>query len=128
MNLNVLNANNETNQYRNLLNSFGFFISNDKISRPISGTLLDHAITNFHEKFKIVNSTIDNDFSDHNIILSEIHLSSKCESQTYYKKFTDFELFKINLIKNLECEANHSSNVNSYCNFISDSLTTALIG
>lgn len=51
------------------------------------------------------------------------------ESQTYYKNFTDFELFKLNSLENLQSEdEQHSSEVNSYCSFIIDSLKTALIG
>lgn len=126
MNLNILSMNRETSHV-DLINSFGFSISNDKVTRLASGTLLDHAISNFQEKFQIVNSTINNDFSDHSIVLSEIHVSLLNESQTYYKNFTDFELFKLNLIQNLQDEERHSSNVNSYCNFILDSLKTALI-
>lgn len=90
--------------------------------------MLDHAIVNFDEKFKIINHTINNDFSDHNIILSEIRLSCKTESKTFTKNITDFESFRQNLIENLSAESNCFLDVDSYCNFIIDSLNTALIG
>lgn len=126
-NINILDANAKTLQYINLLNSLGFSISNNNVTRWSSGTLLDHAITNFNEKFKIITSTIDTDFSDHSIVMCEIHLPFKTESQTFYKNFTNFELFNINLVESLSEETRYSTDVNSYCNFITKSLNTSII-
>lgn len=127
VNIDVLVSNNVTDQYINLLNSFGFSISNDKRTRVKTGTLLDHAVTNFSEKFDIMNSTIDTDFSDHSIVISEVSLPIESEPLTFSKAFTNFELFKMNLIENLAEETSHESDVNSYCNFIIDSLNAATV-
>lgn len=63
-------------RYSDLLNSLGFSVSNDKRTRCRSGTLLDHAITNFPG-----NDTIDNDFSDHSIVLTEVRIPKREESE-----------------------------------------------
>lgn len=53
--------------YCNLLASYDFQVINDKITRPSSGTIIDHVVTN------IENSTIftvKNEISDHNSLIS----------------------------------------------------------
>lgn len=59
-------------KYSNLLSSFGFEVTNDRITRPVSGTIIDHVVSNFSYDYSITNSTIENNLSDHNIIISSI--------------------------------------------------------
>lgn len=106
MNIDVLHTDGISFRYFNLLNSFGFSISNDKRTRCASGTLLDHAITNFSEKFDIMNDTIDNDFSDHSIVATEICVPLEQESEVFRKEYTNFQLFQLNLIQSLTNESN----------------------
>lgn len=127
MNINIIENNNLTNQYTNLLSSYGFHISNDIRTRYASDTLLDHAITNFSHVFNVINNTIDNDFSDHSIVMSEIYVPLQPESETFIKNYTDFELFRSNLSENLSNENDNSRDVNDLCNFITESLNSALI-
>jgi len=49
------------------------------------------------------------------------------ESETFIKNYTDFELFRSNLSENLLNKNDNSQDVNELCNFITDSLNSALI-
>lgn len=71
---------------------------------------------------------IANDLSDHSIVISDIYLPIKPEAQTVTKHYTDFELFRMNLIENFSNETNYLSDVNSYSIYITESITTALNG
>lgn len=52
--------------YLDLLESFGYCVANDRVTRPTSQTIIDHAVVNFDN---VVNYTIANELSDHNCLL-----------------------------------------------------------
>lgn len=52
---------------------FGFGLCNDRVTRSIKVTLLDHVLSNFAEEHSHVSATIEVDFSDHAGVLSIIH-------------------------------------------------------
>lgn len=60
--------------YSELLRSFGYMVSNDRVTRPASESVIDHVIVNFDG---VINYTVPNGISDHNGVLST--LSSVCE-------------------------------------------------
>lgn len=78
LNLNMLdpNPNNDINTFANLLASYNLKFSNSIRTRKSRMTLLDLFITNLSDKFSITNHTIDNDFSDHSLILSEVNIQT----------------------------------------------------
>lgn len=125
MNIDVFDLNNF--DYTNLIHSYGFEISNSYRTRPISGTLLDHFVINFGHKFSVHNHTIDNDFSDHSMIVSEIDLSASNESKKITKrsKFVNFEKFKSNLNSFSIEECYVPDDVNSLCEFLIRAINTS---
>lgn len=118
INVDVFNLNNY--DYINLIRSFDFDVSNIYRTRPISKTLLDHFITNFGYTFSIFNHTIDNDFSDHSIILSEInmHTSNEQNGITRLSKFIDYAKFKSSFDTFLNEESYVHDDVNSLSEFL----------
>ena len=48
-------------EYDRMITSYGFEIVNSAPTRPLSGRMLDHFVTNMSEKFQISNETIDSD-------------------------------------------------------------------
>lgn len=82
--------------YMDLLGSYDFHVSNDRVTRPVSGTLIDHVICNFDP---VLNVTVKNELSDHNGTFSLF----ECEVQvrkraTITKHFTDFRELNERLI------------------------------
>lgn len=53
--------------YWDLLESFNYNLTNDKVTRPISHSIIDHVVTNFD---CFTNATVENELSDHCGILS----------------------------------------------------------
>lgn len=72
-NTNMLSSGPNREAYINLLESYGYKVSNTYVTRPASGTLIDHCIVNYDD---INNFTIQNDVSDHNGILTFTPLST----------------------------------------------------
>lgn len=78
------------NRYMNILSGCNYTIGNDKVTRPESGTLLDHAIFNCRNDISVHNSTVQHLFSDHNVVISHIPFSiSKYVNVT--KSSTDYD-------------------------------------
>lgn len=126
MNINVLDPKNF--EYKNLIESYRFLISNGIRTRPASDTLLDHFITNFAHKFKIMNHTIDNDFNDHSLILSEVFITCDEPSKSpLLSKFIDLEKFKSNLNDFLLEETYVPNDVDSICEFLINAFTASEI-
>jgi hypothetical protein len=64
-----------TRKYLDLIESFDFKVSNNQHqTRPASGRIIDHLVTNFHSEHDISNFTceIDSDSYDHNLVFSTI--------------------------------------------------------
>lgn len=66
-NVNILASTTIKSNYLNLLRSFGYDVTNDKVTRPMSNSVIDHVITNF---LLDANYTISNELSDHCSILA----------------------------------------------------------
>jgi Reverse transcriptase (RNA-dependent DNA polymerase) len=66
-------------QYQALLDSYGYSISNNLPTRPVSGKTIDHFVSNFPDNYPVENSTVELDkkISDHNIIISSVHCDFK---------------------------------------------------
>ncbi|KAG5666481.1 hypothetical protein PVAND_014508 [Polypedilum vanderplanki] len=95
VNINILNDSNLTKKYTNLLSSYNFKITNNKITRNTSGSIIDHVLSNFTNQSAVTNHVINmaSDFSDHNMILSNIanftppkQMIKKTIYKTDYKK------------------------------------------
>lgn len=74
-NLNLLSDENAIREYMYLCTSYGYSFHNDVVTRPCSGTIIDHVISNFYPS---CNYTIANDLSDHSGLFSffDLELSS----------------------------------------------------
>lgn len=87
--------------YIDILTSFGYMVTNDKITRPASNSIIDHIVTNFSG---VVNYTITNEISDHNGILTTTDLTvMHCERQETltHKKLVDLRQLRDQLRTNL---------------------------
>lgn len=79
-NIDVTKSHKESLAYLDLLTSYGYSVTNEKITRPRTNSIIDHFVTNFSG---VTNYTIANDLSDHNGILSTVDLTfSSRENQT----------------------------------------------
>lgn len=80
-------------KYINVLDTCNFSIGNNIVTRPYSNTIIDHAAFVSPVPLSIFNSTINNSFSDHNIIVSNISLPNlDIDKFTYVTKtFVDYE-------------------------------------
>jgi hypothetical protein len=69
-----------TRRYLDLIESFDFKVSNKHQTRPASGRIIDHLVTNFQSEHDILNFTCEVDSSsyDHNLVLSSISCNKKC--------------------------------------------------
>lgn len=93
-NIDVSKNSYQSDQYVNFLSSKGYLIVNNKITRPDSGTIIDHVITNIPRGTIEIN-TVSNDISDHNMIICSLRFvnvagradNSECP---YYR--TDFKM------------------------------------
>ena len=72
-NIDILNDG--SNEYKQILDSYNFKIVNNNITRNCSGSIIDHFSINYYYKFKTENITIDNDISDHNLIIHNIYIN-----------------------------------------------------
>lgn len=73
INIDVSSSTTVTKNYLNLFKSYGYQLCNDQVTRPQSGTFIDHVFSNF-----TVDScyTMDNQISDHCGIFTHFHLRS----------------------------------------------------
>lgn len=69
LNIDIGKDNLITRLYIDLLHSYGYEISNNRTTRPVSNTIIDHVIVNFDD---VVNYTVRNELSDHNVLLSAL--------------------------------------------------------
>jgi hypothetical protein len=82
-------------QYKNLLDSYDMKITNTFGTRSASGRIIDHVAVNFHDKIQIVNHTIKNNISDHNMILSQFkQVKSINVTKTFKVERTDYECLR----------------------------------
>ena len=70
-------CNNVVLRYSTLLESYGFVCSNNHVTRPSSANILDHFICKLDDISYLRNDTIQNDISDHSIVISSLNLPSK---------------------------------------------------
>lgn len=91
--------------------------------KTIIECFIDHFVTNFSHKINVDNHTINNDFSDHNSILTEINFVSQSEDYQIsscidYKRFRDsLQLYLLEDYDELD--------VNNYCDFIIQALNNS---
>lgn len=89
------------NEYVNILRRSGLKVSNDRITRPYSSTLIDHAAFRCDDEVLIHNVTISNEISDHNPVISHILFPHKHHKYKFVeKRFVDYakvnsELFNL---------------------------------
>lgn len=56
--------------YLDLLTSYGYTVTNDKVTRPSSNSIIDHVVINFDG---VVNNTVANNLSDHSGVFSSFN-------------------------------------------------------
>lgn len=95
INLNIANCNdNDICNYVSILKSYNFSVVNDQITRPGSGTIIDHVCVNFNKNMCI--HTFDINISDHNSLLVQIDLKITNETN----KITKFQKTNLKNYKN----------------------------
>lgn len=85
--------------YEELLNSYGYNVSNILPTRPTSGRTIDHLATNFNNKLIIRNFTVEVDpcVTDHNMVITSIESGTKpirqevkiTKTRTNYKRLCE---------------------------------------
>lgn len=96
-NIDWLGSSSDTMRYRDLLRSFDLEVINDECTRPVSGKLIDHVVTNFHDEVPIKNITVEQDacFTDHSAIFTLIPSAKKKEKSDFITRrkinFDDLE-------------------------------------
>lgn len=123
MNINALGTD-KCREYKSLIDSYGFNLSNTFYTRPVSRTLIDHFVTNFSHRNAIVNHTINNDFSNHSIVMSEMDFV--CNVDDYrVNSYVDYERFN-EKIEFFLTERNFGElDVDKRCEFIIQAFSTA---
>lgn len=95
VNVPVNNAsNNAVVRYKTLLESYGFVCSNTFVTRPASGNILDHVICKLDDIGRMRNDTIENDISDHSIIITSLNLPSKKQNILLKKRIINHRLLE----------------------------------
>lgn len=87
-------------QYSELLESYGYKVTNNLPTRRASGKVIDHFVTNFHDTLQVHNDTIevDDSLSDHNIVVSTITFSHNIPRQQ--GKITRRKVDNLRLVEN----------------------------
>lgn len=113
-------------RYINLIESFGFQIANNCITRPLSATIIDHTIVNFNE---VVSVTLENDLSDHNGVFGFIddpfNPPTRGKSEVSYR-IIQFESAREYFSESLQNSDWSSMNGEEMLNFIQTSLREAI--
>lgn len=115
--------------YEELLKSFGYIVTNNLPTRPSSGRTIDHFISNFYNKAKINNFTVEIDpsLSDHSILITEINMKaqSACKENTFVKKNTDFTKL-IEQFPDIKGEILQSRDPDEIANKITDAIQSSV--
>ena len=112
-------------KYIDLLTGYGYKVTNNLPTRPISGKTIDHVVTNVNQSTQIYNHTIEIDslLSDHNAIITCLRIDSNRPRQI--RAITKPKLNLDKLAGNLP-DAPEDWFKSSDANFIANSLTHAL--
>ena len=122
INININIKNKDTKQYLELLENYGFSVSNDKITRSASNAILDHFITNnFGSNIKI--ATFENilPLTDHNPIILNVETGLSYNFvKEFEKKYTNIELFLTKLEEKLD--QNNNYDINNYAIYLQNTI------
>lgn len=91
-NIDALGVSSVSDAYRDLLCSYAYFVANDKVTRPMSRTVIDHFVVNFDDGTVY---TINNDLSDHNGILLALPENLVEEEDSTELKRSFIDLYKL---------------------------------
>lgn len=96
----------QSDTYLSFLSELGYATHNNKITRPCSGTVIDHVASNINKGTMLIN-TSGNDISDHNSIFVSLNCSNNVASQVNYHtvKRTDYNVLQRILRKKLSEKA-----------------------
>ena len=114
-------------RYEGIIESNAYFLGNDKVTRPESSTLLDHAVFTSCSPVTIYNSTIEHLMSDHNLVLSHVQMpvSSKCTFVT--KTVVDYDQVNVKLAEMLdESKVPRTEDVNVLYSYFSSAMKSAV--
>lgn len=104
-NINVSDGSLLSGRYLNVLESVGYHVTNCHQTRPVSGTIIDHNIANFSG---LVNYTVENEFSDHNMIIGSFDnpfTRGQSVRRRVEKHYTDFNVARSELQRRIDAEA-----------------------
>lgn len=109
-------------KYLNILNSHNFSVYNTSPTRDISGSVVDHMITNMTSNYKLNIDTIGVTFSDHNMLLTQIECSQSNKSRIRTYKKINFRVLNENLQKVFYDHPIETNCVNDLYNHISQNI------
>lgn len=113
-------------EYTDLLKSYGFKICNTNVTRSASNRLIDHIFTNLANRFDHHSDTIEHEFSDHNIIMTNINTNFKNKQKFVEIKKTNYTKFSELENENLNKDSLERMDINNAYNYISETLKDAL--
>lgn len=125
-NINIAISSSLTLRYLNYIESCGFRIANDQVTRPISSTIIDHTIVNFGN---VVSVTLENDVSDHNMVLGYVDdtFGAIETGRTEYSyNVIDYEQARISLQREFERREWETMSGEQMLAFIKSNLRTAI--
>ena len=109
--------------YQEIIESYGYKITNTHQTRCESGRTIDHVVSNFSEGIENVTIEFDPSFSDHNMVVTIIRATTKARKikNTIVRERINYKLLKANF-PDIYSTVQHSDD----SNFISERLTAAL--
>lgn len=126
-NINVRCGGSIADSYLGLLRSYGYNMANDRVTRPISGTVIDHHMINFDNT---VNFTLRCSLSDHNgLLLTLPYEIPDQSSDTIDTTKTRLDLQKLRdrlRMDFIDSSCLSSLNAQEALNFVIDTIKTAV--
>ena len=125
---NNLRADHTSLEYIELLQSYGYEVTNNEQTRCASGRIIDHLACNFHKSVHVSNSTIEFDpsFSDHNMIVTTLRgrFQPKKDKKTFNRVKVMFNKLNENF-PNLDENVLCSNDPNLICEHLTSAIKTA---
>lgn len=103
----------------------GFSICNNNITREVTKSTIDHLGSKIADRFNHHTDTVINDFSDHNSVITEIHM---CVIREKYITTQKVDIVSLNqkLMESFADEIGRHTDANNCYNFISNTLLRCL--
>lgn len=126
INIDTLKNSHDSDAYQTMVVSSGFSICNTHPTRESSSSLIDHVVSNITERLQHNVITIYSDFSDHNLIITNLATTAPSKiNKSYSKTIIDYNLAKQQLSRLFETRVS-TNDPNVYLRYMTESLTNTI--